>query len=29
MSISPDAITPVGMPMRRYIQTLDGIVLNG
>ncbi len=27
--ISTDAITPVGLPMRRYIQKLDGIVLNG
>ncbi|HCX14765.1 MAG TPA: hypothetical protein DGZ24_05565 [Rhodospirillaceae bacterium] len=27
--INPDAITPANMPMRRYIQAIDGIVLNG
>ncbi len=29
LNITPDAIAPAGMPMRRYIQAIDGIVLNG
>jgi cysteinyl-tRNA synthetase len=27
--ISPDAIVPVGTPMRRYLQRIDGVLLNG
>ena len=27
--LAPDAIVPVGAPMRRYIQSIDGVVLNG
>lgn len=27
--ISPDAIVPVGAPMRRYLQRIDGLLLNG
>lgn len=27
--ISPDAIVPVGTPMRRYLQRIDGLLLNG
>ncbi|MEQ9448201.1 MAG: alpha-1,4-polygalactosaminidase, partial [Rhodospirillaceae bacterium] len=27
--VSPAAIIPVGMPMRRYIQAIDGLVLDG
>ena len=27
--ISPDAIVPVGTPLRRYLQRVDGVILNG
>ncbi len=27
--ISPDSIVPVGAPMRRYLQRIDGVMLNG
>ncbi len=27
--IAPDAIVPVGAPMRRYLQRIDGVLLNG
>lgn len=27
--VSPDSIVPVGAPMRRYLQRIDGVLLNG
>ena len=29
LKVSPDSIVPVGTPMRRYLQRVDGVLLNG
>ncbi|MHB1204525.1 MAG: alpha-1,4-polygalactosaminidase [Rhodospirillaceae bacterium] len=29
LKVSPDSIVPVGTPLRRYLQRIDGVLLNG